>query len=100
MARKYTHIKVLEKEILELKSQGRTHREIATEHGLELKQVKKFFERHNRRVRQIEAGITPRKQGRPSKGYKVAEQEKDYEIKRLKMENELLRDFLRLAGRR
>jgi hypothetical protein len=47
----------------------------------------------------IEAGITPRRRGRPPKGYKLTEDEKDNEIKRLKMENELLRDFLRAAGR-
>ncbi|MDY3988191.1 MAG: hypothetical protein SOY88_02440 [Massilioclostridium sp.] len=48
----------------------------------------------------MEAGIMPRCRGRPPKGYVPMEQEKENEIRRLKMENELLRDSLRLAGRR
>ncbi|NCB53070.1 MAG: hypothetical protein EOM54_14530 [Clostridia bacterium] len=56
--------------------------------------------RHNRTERQIEAGIVPRRRGRPPKGYKATDSEKDNEIKRLKMENELLRDFLRASGRK
>lgn len=99
MARKYTHMMVLEKEILAMKAEGKSQREIAKECGFELKQVKKFFERHNKRSRKNEAGITPRLRGRPPKGFRVSEKGKDYEIKRLKMENELLRDFLRGIGR-
>ena len=68
MARKYTHMMVLEKEILTMKAEGKSQREIAKECGFELKQVKKFFERHNKRNRRIEAGIIPRHRGRPPKG--------------------------------
>jgi transposase len=100
MARKYTHIKKIEAEILEMKSQGKTKREIAEHFGLSKEQVKNLINRHNRAERKKEAGILPRRKGRPPKGYVLTEQEKDNEIKRLKMENELLRDFLRLAGRR
>jgi len=100
MARKYTHIKVLEKEILEMKMAGKTHKEIGEEYGLTKTQVKKFIERHNKTCRLAEAGIVPRRQGRPTRGYNITEQEKDNEIKRLQMENELLRDFLRRVGRR
>jgi transposase len=42
----------------------------------------------------------PRRRGRPPKGNRVTEKDKDNEIKRLTMENELLRDFLRVCGRR
>ena len=100
MARKYTHMMLFEKEILAMKAAGKSQREIAQACGFELKQVKKFFERHNKRNRKIEAGIIPRHRGKPPKGLQVLEKEKDYEIKRLKMENELLRDFLRGIGRR
>jgi hypothetical protein len=48
----------------------------------------------------IADGIVPRRRGRLPKGFLTTEQEKDNEIKRLKMENELLRDFLRIAGRK
>ena len=41
----------------------------------------------------------PRSRGRPPKGNGVTEKDKDNEIKRLTMENELLRDFLRVCGR-
>jgi len=100
MARKYTHIKVVEKEILEMRSVGKTHREIAEEMDLTKKQVDKFITRHNRAERMKDAGVPLRRRGVQAKGNALTDQEKDYEIKRLKMENELLRDFLRHAGRR
>jgi hypothetical protein len=56
--------------------------------------------RYRRRQRLLESGITPRQKGRPRKGSVSTEQEKDMEIKRLKMENELLRSFLQSTGRR
>lgn len=101
MARKYTHVQVAEKEMLEMKAAGKTNREIAEHFGFKDKYVVKgWVKRYNRRIREMKAGITPRRRGRPPKGYVPTEQEKDNEIRRLKMENELLRDFLRLAGRR
>ena len=101
MARQYTHVQVIEKEMLEMKAAGKTNREIAEEMGFKDKYVvKEWVKRYNRRMRKMEAGIEPRRRGRPPKGYIPTEQEKDNEIRRLKMENELLRDFLRLAGRR
>jgi len=94
MTRRYTHIKALEKEIMEMKEAGKTHREIAEHYGFKDKYVvKEFLKRRKRRDRLLEAGVEPRR-----KGYQPSEKEKDSEIKRLKMENELLRDFLRLAG--
>jgi hypothetical protein len=57
--------------------------------------------REKRKEARIAAGITPRPKGRPRKDSApqdiIAEQE--YEIRRLKMENELLRDFLSLTGK-
>ena len=100
MARKYMHIGKISAEIFRMKAEGKTKREIAEHFGLSKEQVKNLINRHNRAERQKAAGILPRRQGRPPKGYKPTEQEKDNEIKRLKMENELLRDFLRHAGRR
>lgn len=50
----------------------------------------------------LEAGVIPRPKGRPRKDAAprdiVAQQA--YEIQRLRMENKLLRDFLRSAGRK
>ena len=100
MARKYTHMKLLEAQIQEMRQQGKTKREIAEHLGLSKEQVKNWISRHNQAQRRLKNGIMPRRRRRSPKGYKPTEQEKDNEIKRLKMENELLRDFLRLAGRR
>lgn len=84
-----------------MKAAGKTNREIAGHFGFKDKYVvKEWVKRYNRRMREMEAGNIPRRRGRPPKGYVPKEQEKDNEIRRLKMENELLRDFLRLTGRR
>ena len=100
--KKYTHIKYLETEILEMKEMGQTKREIAEHYGLKVEQVKELLKRYRRRERKIAAGIMPRPTGRPCKNAQsrdlVAEQA--YEINRLKMENKLLRDFLQLTGRK
>ena len=99
--RKYTHIKVFEEEILKMKKAGKTKREIAEALGLEKDQIKEFLKRKRRKVQKIEEGIIVNPQSRPNK-YKsrniVVEQA--YEIRRLKMENELLRDFLSLTERK
>ena len=98
----YTHIKVLESEILAMKASGKTKREIAEHFGLKTEQVKELLKRYRRRERKAAAGIMPRPKGRPRKDAQprdmVAEQAN--EINRLKMENKLLRDFLQLTGRK
>ena len=100
--RKYTHIKILEPEIVEMKESGKTKREIAEYFGLTTEQVKELLKRYRRRERKIAAGIMPRPKGRPRKDAapRDLETEQAYEIDRLKMENKLLRDFLQYAGRK
>ena len=111
MPREYRHIKAYEKEILELKEQGHTLREIGQRFGLSYEQVHNFISRHNERQRKIAAGIAIRKKGRPSKDTVVTEEDKladlryklarkDAKIKQLEMENELMRDFLLLTERK
>ena len=99
---KYTHIKIFEEEILALKAAGKTKQEIANTFGLEKEQVKDFLKQCRRRERKIAAGIMPRPKGRPRKDVPPRDmiEEQAYEIKRLKMENKLLRDFLQLTGRK
>ena len=94
MPRKYTHIKGIEPEVFEMKRSGYTNREIAEHFGPTKNQIVKLITRHNNRQKKIEAGIEIRNRGRQPKGFKGPEHEKDYEIKRLRMENALLRDFL------
>ncbi len=100
--RKYTHVKLLEPEILEMRASGKTKREIAEHFGLTTEQVKELLKRYRRKERKISVGIMPRPQGRPRKDAapRNVEAEQAYEINRLKMENKLLRDFLQFAGRK
>ena len=101
--RNYTHVQALLPEIKTMLAEGKTQREVAEYYGFQDKQVvKRLLERERRKERKQEAGIIPRPKGRPRKDAVprdiVAEQA--YEIERLRMENKLLRDFLRCTGRR
>jgi len=92
---------VIINEVLEMKAQGKTHREIAEHFGLrDMTVIKELIKRYNRKQRQIEAGFLPRKKGRPRKDGFSVEARKDEQIQRLQMENELLRAFLSEVGRR
>ena len=90
--RKYTHVKELLPAIQTMVEQGMTQREIAEYYGFDSKLVvKKLLERSRLKERTI-----PNTRGRkPAKTL----QEYKYENKRLKIENELLRDFLSLTER-
>ena len=99
--RRCTRIKLLEAAIDEMLAEGKSHREIEEHFGLQGdRPIHNFLKQRRRREKKLAAGVPLRPQGRQPKEYKTPEAEKDYEIKRLKMENDLLRDFLRLAGRR
>ena len=111
MPREYRHIQEYEKEILELRSQGKTRREICEKLGFSKKQIEGFITRYNRRQKKIAAGIATKKKGRPAKDSIVTEEDKladlryklarkDARIKQLEMENELMRDFLSLTERK
>lgn len=110
MPREYRHIQEYEKEILELKDQGFTNREIGERLGFTQKQIHNFITRYNEKQRKLAAGIVIGRKGRPSKDTVVTEADKladlryklarkDARIKQLEMENELLRDFLSLTER-
>lgn len=110
MPREYRHIKTYEKEIFELREQGLSQRQIAEKLGFPYEKMHNFFKRHNRNQRKVESGVAPKRPGRPRKEgeelppsvqqlsklsqlqYKLSSQERY--IKRLEMENELMRDFL------
>ena len=116
MPRSYRHISNYENEILELKSQGFTVREIGAKLGFTKEQVHNFITRYNKKQRMLEAGKAIHKKGRPVKSDngippsiqrldKLAQMRyvmasKDRYIKRLEMENELMRDFLSLTERK
>ena len=101
--RNYTHVQVLLPEIKAMLAEGKTQREVAEHYGFKNKQVvKKLLESERRKERKMAAGILPRPKGRPREDAAprniVAEQA--YEIRRLQMENKLLRDFLWSTGRK
>ena len=103
MSRKYEKVQVLLPEIQRMLDEGYTQRKIAEHLGLANKEVvKQLLNRERRKERKLAQGIKPRPKGRPRKDAEprdiVAEQA--YEICRLKMQNELLRDFLSLTGRK
>ena len=85
--RSYTHVKELLPAIQEMVEQGKTQREIAEYYGFKDKLVvKRLLER----ARKKERTVPKVRSRRPAKTL----QEYKYENKRLKMEVELLRDFL------
>lgn len=102
MPRKYRHIKEYEKEILELKKQGLTHRQIGERLGFSKEQIKGYLKRHNKSTQKQNAATLPASVQRLAKTvqleYEIAR--KDCRIKQLEMENELLRDFLLLTERK
>ena len=111
MPRSYQHISKYEKEILELKAQGLTRKEIGAKLGFTKEQVHNFIKRYNEKQRKLKAGVAIRAKGRPPKDYEITEDmkinelkyiiaRKDSKIKRLEMENELMRDFLSLTERK
>ena len=98
MPREYTRILEQKELITRMLSEGKTQREVAQELGFKDKLViKEFIKRERRREAKQQAGIMLKARGRKAA---VTLQEYKYENRRLKMENELLRDFLRIAGRR
>ena len=98
---RYAHVKEHEREVLELLANGKTQRDVAEYFGFWDKYVVKgFVKRHNKQQKEQQAGIALSRKGRPPKNYEPTEANIGSEIKRLQMENELLRDFLRTAGRK
>lgn len=116
MGRKYRHISDYENEIIELWNKGKSLREISEALGFSYKEVRNFKTRYNKKQRRIAAGEAIHKKGRPCKKEgelppsiqrldKLAQMRyvlasKDRYIKRLEMENELMRDFLSLTERK
>ena len=95
--RKYSHIKILEPQIVAMREAGMTRREIADRLGLTKEQIKNWVRRYNKSQQDLAAGVLPRQKGRPRKKPLTSQEEYEKEIARLKMENELLRDFLYLS---
>lgn len=85
--RNYTHVKELLPAIRGMVEQGKTQQEIAEHYGLKDKMVVKRLLERERRKERNQSKSRSRKPAKTLQEYK-------YENKRLKMEVELLRDFL------
>ena len=92
-----------------MREMGLTRQEIAERLGLRKVQIKNWINRYNRKQAKLAAGILPSPKGRRRKEatFVSKEAEQAYEIerlqmenKRLRIENELLRDFLQSTGRK
>ena len=79
MPRAYTKVEILSEEVFRRKKAGETNRAIAESYGLTLKQIKKLITRQN-----------------PAD----EETRRNNELVELRMQVELLRNFLSEAGRR
>ncbi len=117
MSRSYRNIRQYEKEIYKLREKGLSLREIGEQLGFTREQVRGLIKRNNRKQRMIASGEAIHRKGRSFKDqegslppsiqrldklsqmrYVMAS--KDRYIKRLEMENELMRDFLSLTERK
>ena len=103
-------LKEKEQIIIQMRREGKSRQEIADALGLTKMQIKDWVTRYNRRMKKQATGIPALPTGRPRKDYALTEENKvEYykrqlrlaksENKRLKMENELMRDFLSLTGK-
>lgn len=84
-------------EVLKLRSEGKTHSEIAEQFGLRNSIASKnLLKRYRQKVTKLSLGFSPRKKGRPSK----KEESLSEENRRLKKQVEILTLFLQTRERR
>ena len=94
MSRRYQHTLKLLPQIKEMLNQGKTQKKVEDALGLEgYRPIHYLLNRERKKELQ---GIPKQRGRKPAKTL----QEYKYENKRLKMENELLRDFLSLTERK
>lgn len=89
---------IIEK-VLEMKESGKGNREIREYFKLTKKQLENLLTRHRIRKENLKKGILPNPKGRPRSITLTRAQKLELENKRLQTENDLLRSFLRAAGR-
>ena len=100
MSRKYTKVEILAEEVFRRKASGETNRQIGESYGLTKAQVKGLVKRENRKARLITEGYIPLPKGRPRKNPADEDARRNNELIELRMQVELLRNFLSEAGRR
>ncbi len=100
MPRSYTKVECLAEEVFRRKAAGETNREIGEQFGLSKEQIRGLVKRQNRKHRLVENGYTPRPKGRPRKDSADESVRQQNELVQLRMQVELLRNFLSEVGRR
>ena len=100
MSRSYAKVEYLAEEVLRRKAAGETNREIGEHFGLTKEQIKQLVTRQRRKQRLIENGYIPRPKGRPRKDVADENIRQQNELAQLRMQVELLRNFLSEVGRR
>lgn len=95
----WTDVAAFESEILRLRKEGMTRQQIADELGLTKLQIKNWINRYNKR-QTLRAEKEYKSKGRPRKDGLPPKQNIETELKRLRMENKLLRDFLQSTERK
>ena len=99
--RKYTNLQILLPEIKGMIAEGKSHREIEEHFGLTGERpIHHLLKQERRREKKLEAGVVQRPKGRPRKDGQPPKQSIETEVKRLRMENKLLRDFLQSIERK
>ena len=100
MSRSYVKMEGLTEEVFRRKAAGETNREIGERFGLTKRQVEQLVNRQNRKQRLVANGYSPRPKGRPRKDAADENIRQQNELIQLRMQVELLRNFLLEAGRR
>ena len=100
MSKNYTKVKYLIEEVQKRKEAGETKREIGEHYGLTKEQIKELLKRYRRKQRLLANGYVPRPQGRPRKTEATEEIRQKNELAQLRMQVELLQNFLSEVGRR
>lgn len=100
MSRSYVKMESLAEEVFRRKAAGETNREIGERFGLTKRQVEQLVNRQNRKQRLVANGYLPRPKGRPRKDVADENVRQQNELIQLRMQVELLRNFLLEAGRR
>ena len=84
----------MEDEVKILRDRGYSHREIGDKLGYSKVQIKEFLRKERRQLQKRPEQV-PSPKGRPRKYPAQSISELEKENKRLRMENDLLRDFLK-----
>lgn len=99
--RKYTHLRLLLPEIKKMLAERKSHREIEEYFGLTGERpIHHLLKQEHRREKKLATGVITKSKGRPRKDGQLPQQNVDTELKRLCMENKLLRDFLQSIERK